>query len=437
VVALMFAATLAARYASAQATTIEVTPPGTAPAGATITVKWSGPNGPGDFITVVRQGARPSDYLDYKETGSGRAPVNPVQLVLPAETGAYEIRYVRGNPRSVLATVPYAVTTVTATVDGPASVAPGARFEIAWQGPNGRGDWVTIVASGAAARTYGSYVDARNGRADDKTNRRTATLQAPKEPGRYELRYVQQGTRVIGTRPIEVSAATAGALVTAAPQPATPGRVTSTTPVVAGSPTAAGTPTVVGTPAATQTLAPGPSRGANSRELAMTCARRLSSIAQTFAERRAQVLRDADESLAAADNDAFAIKAIQAGKFRQLAELQAEEARALEEANAACGGTRPPSTASAAPPAGAAPPTAPPATAPPPRDCQQMINEILASFAARRAEILAWDDELQADDDDPFARKVTLAGQHDALRKLQAEQDQAVAAATQACAVLP
>jgi hypothetical protein len=213
---LMFAAPLV-RYAFAQGATIEVTPPGTAPAGATITVTWSGPNGPGDFITVVRQGARPVDYLDYRETGNGRAPVNPVRLVLPAGPGAYEIRYVRGTPRTVLATVPYEVTTVTATVDGPASVAPGARFEVAWQGPNGRGDWVTIVASGAAVRTYGSYVDALNGRIDDKTRRRTATLLAPKEPGRYELRYVQQGTHVIGTRPVEVTAA-GGSAVASVPQ---------------------------------------------------------------------------------------------------------------------------------------------------------------------------------------------------------------------------
>jgi hypothetical protein len=217
VVATLLAASVVARHASAQ-TAIDVTPPVKAAAGSTVTVKWSGPNGPGDFVTVVREGARPFDYLDYQQTSNGRTPVNPVSIVLPAEPGAYEIRYVQGTPRMVLATVPYEISAVTATLDGPASVAPEARFEVTWSGPNNWRDWVTIVAAGAATRAYGSYVDARSGRAGDTSSRRTATLRAPKEPGRYELRYVQQGTRVIGTRVIEVTGATAGAPIASAPQ---------------------------------------------------------------------------------------------------------------------------------------------------------------------------------------------------------------------------
>jgi len=203
------------QIAFAQGATIEATPRGTALAGSRVTVKWSGPNGPGDYITVVRKGAGPFEYLDYRPTSDGRAPVNPVLLVLPAQPGAYEIRYVRGTPREVLTVVAYEVTAITATVEGPASVAPGTRFEVAWLGPNDRGDWVTIVAAGAAPRAYSSYVDARIGRADSKTGRSVATLVAPEKPGRYELRYVQQGTSVIGTRAIDVgSAPSAGASTT-------------------------------------------------------------------------------------------------------------------------------------------------------------------------------------------------------------------------------
>ena len=185
--------------------TLDVTPGGRAPAGSTVTVRWSGPNGPGDYITVVRPGARPFDYLNYQHTSNGRTPVNPVSIVLPAEPGAYEIRYVVGNPRSVLAAVPYEVVAVAATIDAPATVTPGARFEISWSGPNNGGDWVTIVAAGAAPRAYGSYVDARGDRADARTASRSGTLRAPAQAGRYELRYVQQGRLVIGTRPIDVA----------------------------------------------------------------------------------------------------------------------------------------------------------------------------------------------------------------------------------------
>ena len=41
---------------------------------------------------VVRKGAPVFEYLNYKPTSDGRTPVNPVSIVLPAETGAYEIR---------------------------------------------------------------------------------------------------------------------------------------------------------------------------------------------------------------------------------------------------------------------------------------------------------------------------------------------------------
>ena len=92
------------------AATLEVTPSGAAPAGSTVMVKWSGPNAPGDYITVVRKGAPVFEYLGYKPTSDGRTPVNPVSIVLPAEPGAYEIRYLFSNPRRVLAVVPYEVT---------------------------------------------------------------------------------------------------------------------------------------------------------------------------------------------------------------------------------------------------------------------------------------------------------------------------------------
>ena len=215
---LLLLATVVPQIALAQSATLEATPSGTAPAGSTITIRWSGPNGPGDYITVVRKDSALNAYLDYKPTSTGRTPVNPVSLVLPAEPGAYEIRYVIGSPRRVLATVPYEVTAIAATVEGPASIAPDARFEVAWLGPNNGGDFVTVVAAGAGPRAYGSYVDARNGQADARTGRRVATLRAPAKPGQYELRYVQRGTVVIGTRAIEVTATTSAGS-SPAPQP--------------------------------------------------------------------------------------------------------------------------------------------------------------------------------------------------------------------------
>jgi|RhiMethySRZTD1v2_1073278.scaffolds.fasta_scaffold00309_31 hypothetical protein len=251
VATLLVLASVASSRAFAQSATLEVTPSGTAPAGSTVTVRWSGPNGRGDYLTVTRKGADVFAYLDYKQTSEGSTTVNPVSLVLPAEPGAYEIRYVTGAARRVLAAVPYQVTAITATVEGPARVAPDARFDVAWLGPNNRGDWVTIVAAGAAPPAYGSYVDARNGRVDEKTGRSVATLRAPTKPGQYELRYVQRGTVVIGTRAIEVtSAASTSAVIVdagAASASVTTGAVLSPT---------AGFGTVAGAGATTATVAP-------------------------------------------------------------------------------------------------------------------------------------------------------------------------------------
>src|SRR5689334_12825435 len=55
----------------AQGAALEATPPGAGPAGSTVTVRWTGPNGPGDFVTVVPKGAAPFQYLDYKPTSDG------------------------------------------------------------------------------------------------------------------------------------------------------------------------------------------------------------------------------------------------------------------------------------------------------------------------------------------------------------------------------
>jgi Ca-activated chloride channel homolog len=68
---------------------------------------------------------------------------------------------------------------------------------VSWTGPNNRGDWLTIVPPGAVPASYASYVDAIRGS--------PKALTAPAAPGRYEVRYVLRGKRVIAARPIEVT----------------------------------------------------------------------------------------------------------------------------------------------------------------------------------------------------------------------------------------
>lgn len=65
---------------------------------------WTGPNGPGDYITIVQEGAPEGAYLSYANTAGG----SPVTQTVPDSAGAYETRYVAGKG-STLGSVPIGV----------------------------------------------------------------------------------------------------------------------------------------------------------------------------------------------------------------------------------------------------------------------------------------------------------------------------------------
>lgn len=77
-----------------------VTGPASAAHGATFNVSWTGPNATGDYITIVAVGAPQEAYLSYAYARYG----NPVTLTAPATAGQYELRYVYGSSKTVLAT---------------------------------------------------------------------------------------------------------------------------------------------------------------------------------------------------------------------------------------------------------------------------------------------------------------------------------------------
>ncbi len=119
-------------------------------AGAEFDVTWTGPNGSGDFVTIVKPDAAQGAYLSYFDTTVG----SPGSITAPLEPGAYEVRYVLGEDDSVLARRPITVIASVVTLDAPDEVARGAAFQVTWTGPDGNGDYVTVVAAGAApART--------------------------------------------------------------------------------------------------------------------------------------------------------------------------------------------------------------------------------------------------------------------------------------------
>jgi Ca-activated chloride channel family protein len=182
---------LAAAPFKATAVEATLTAPSTGVAGSEVEVAWTGPNYAGDWLTIVKPDAEDTAYNDYVDANR-----DDRRLELPVEPGGYELRYVQAG-RKILARAPIAVSAATAEITAPSTVAAGASFDIAWTGPSYRGDWLTIIGPAEPVSAYGSYVDADRGS--------PAALTAPAAPGRYELRYVLKGKKVIAARPIEVT----------------------------------------------------------------------------------------------------------------------------------------------------------------------------------------------------------------------------------------
>jgi hypothetical protein len=184
---------LAAGVAAAAPT---VTAPDSAAAGSQVTVTVTGSTNPRDFVTIVPKGMRVGGYNAYQYV-SGSAPL---KLVVPSDAGDYEVRLLSAEtPYPTLASRPMKVTDVSASVQGPATVAAGAKFEARWTGPNNERDYVAI---GDKDRKYITYVYTRTGS--------PAALVAPEKAGDYELRYILgNGDKVVASQAFTVGSVTA------------------------------------------------------------------------------------------------------------------------------------------------------------------------------------------------------------------------------------
>ena len=131
--------------------------------------------------------------MKYAYTAHG----NPASVRAPDEPGKYEMRYIMGQSKAVLARAPITLTPVSAKVVVPASASVGSNIKVDWQGPDYKGDYITIVPSGAGDNEYLSYAYTSHGN--------PASLKAPDKPGNYEVRYILgQSKKVLGRLPIKV-----------------------------------------------------------------------------------------------------------------------------------------------------------------------------------------------------------------------------------------
>ncbi len=168
--------------------------PPSAPAGSTVAVGWSGPGGDRDYISVAKPGSESTAHVNYAYTRDG----NPLELVMPADPGSYELRYYDQHFKQVLATLPIEATEVGASLEAPDSAPAGATIKVSWDGPDYQNDYISIAKVGDDDSVYINYSYTRAGSPLD--------LELPASPGAYELRYVQNQDRtVLARRPIEVT----------------------------------------------------------------------------------------------------------------------------------------------------------------------------------------------------------------------------------------
>lgn len=144
--------------------------------GAKLSVEWSGPGHPRDFITIVSPDAALRDYGDYEY-----ATQSPLLISVPETAGVYEVRYLTADSERILARGPLTVTAVSASVQAADSVEAGSEVAVNWNGPNNDLDYIAITEVGDP-KAHLKYTYTKRGN--------PLIVLAPKQAGDYELHYL-------------------------------------------------------------------------------------------------------------------------------------------------------------------------------------------------------------------------------------------------------
>jgi hypothetical protein len=173
-----------------------------APSGSSVKVSWTGPVADYDAIIIVPVAAPDSERPSRNSTYTyGKSPI---QVLSPEPPGEYEVRFIQGRTKQVLARRSLAITPVTATLQGPASVVGGNSVNVDVTGPHNAYDKICILPAGAPD-------DAKNDKSSSYTyGHARVSVVAPEQPGEYELRYLrgQSGTTLARAK-LSIIAATA------------------------------------------------------------------------------------------------------------------------------------------------------------------------------------------------------------------------------------
>jgi Ca-activated chloride channel family protein len=163
-------------------------------AGSELTINWSGPDHPGDHITLAREGVDKALFSSCRYTLSG----NPAAVLVPDEDGSYVLRYISGLTGKPLVRQKIEIAPKPVTFEAPQTIGAGRGFSVRWRRASDDEGYVVLAATDAAVGDYVSW------RPD--TEARVAEFTAPRAPGSYELRFVRSADNlVIGRRLLEVT----------------------------------------------------------------------------------------------------------------------------------------------------------------------------------------------------------------------------------------
>jgi len=167
---------------------VSLTAPDAARIGESVPVTWTGPDEKRDYISIAEVGER--GYINYTYTEKG----NNLRIQMPPKPGEYEIRYVLAQGDTILATHPITVGEAAVSLDAPDEAVAGDTIAVTWEGPDEKRDYISVAEIGGSYINY-AYTESGS----------PASIQMPKKPGQYEIRYVlNQDNTILITRPIMV-----------------------------------------------------------------------------------------------------------------------------------------------------------------------------------------------------------------------------------------
>jgi Ca-activated chloride channel family protein len=167
---------------------ITLSAPAEVVAGTAVQVAWTGPNNPGDYVTIVPKDLPDGQYGNYAYTTKG----SPMTITAPIAAGPSEMRYMTGQGAKVAGRSPILVVAAAIDFDAPATASAGSKVLVKWTGPNNPGDYITIVPQSLPDGQYAGYANTDNGP--------SLSINAPKA-GLAEIRYMSgQGAKVLHRR---------------------------------------------------------------------------------------------------------------------------------------------------------------------------------------------------------------------------------------------